>query len=163
MIGCLVVILLALAAPGLVAFGWHVVHRQPQRYERYSIVVPGPFIAWRTSGGVRLVRLKIIASSDIYLAESILFKHDYSHATVEAWKERGPLEAKNVKGAKYFSTNVGDNQSPCIELDGANPDNPAAAFCKLQDDVIVEYQGEQQDIGYFRDVLQHLSLSRAHP
>ena len=117
-IGLLVVFLVAGAGPSVITLGWHMFHKEPQRYGRLNIIVPRSFIAWNSTDDIWLVRMKTISSPDLFKFESIVFKHDSGHASLEKWKENGLRAARTEKGIKYFTISIGGNSSPCIEFDG---------------------------------------------
>jgi hypothetical protein len=153
---CVVVLALAVLAPNIAAFGWHVIHSGKQQFGDYEIAVPSSFILQRTSTGIRLVRAKTTFSSTLYEFESVELNQAPGQVDIEKWRAGALQTLSNAgdKNAKGFDINIGGSPSACIEREQDDPSVRTIVLCKSTSNLTTQYFGNDGSLASMKDVLQ---------
>ena len=152
---CCLVFALALLAPSIVAFIWHMSHSHEQELGDYQIAVPSSFIMQRMPTGIRLIRARAMLSPALYQFESIEISQTPGHVDVDKWKLSAmhAIAKTGDTSARGFNVNIGGNPSACIVREQNDPSVKTVALCRSSKDLRVEYFGNDASLRSIKDVL----------
>jgi hypothetical protein len=148
---CLVV-LLAVFAPAIVTFGWHLSHSAEQDYAGYRITVPQGYIVVRSSNELRLIRARTVFSTDFYQISGAFLDQTGQHVDLARWESAVAKGASPSAALQTFSANIGGTALGCYQS-AASPGKWHVG-CVSEDGLNLGYAGDLTTIRELRAILE---------
>jgi hypothetical protein len=147
-----IVIAIAVLAPAIVTFGWHLAHSAEQDYAGYRITIPQGYIVVRSSNQLRLIRARTVFSTAFYQISGAFLDQTGQHVDLARWQSEVAKGSPPSAALQTFSANMGGTALGCYQ--SAASDGKWHVGCVSQDGLNLGYSGDLDTIRELRAIFE---------
>jgi hypothetical protein len=158
-----IALILPFAEPFLLSAGWHATHSSVQRYGKYKIKVPWPYVLFKRGDRALLFRARTVPHWIFYKFAVISIEppNEVNEAfDVNPWKEQVvqvfKKHGENVSGS--FNTPMAGAQVACVQVTENHPEIKYYVICRGEDGSTIEYFGDGDGLRRMKSLLSGITL-----
>lgn len=157
----LIALILPFAAPLLLSAGWHATHSSVQRYGKYRIKVPWPYVLFKREDHALLVRVRTVPHWQFYKFAVIDITPRNESLDINAWKEQ-IIQAYKKHGENpsgNFNLTMGSIKVACVQVPKNYSEMKYYVICRGENGTRIEYFGDGDGLRQMTKLLSGITLT----